>query len=152
MKHSKWFGFLVFALALLLLSGANAQMDSAAAVVFTASLSGDNVVPAVSTDASGTAVAVLKGNLLVVGGTYEGLSSDIAVEIRGGFHIHQGAAGENGGIVFEVGNDGGTAGTFSGAFVLTDEQMTALKDGLFYLQLHTANNKPGELRGQLSMQ
>ncbi|UCH25641.1 MAG: CHRD domain-containing protein [Trueperaceae bacterium] len=124
-------------------TGASAQE------VFVADLSGDQVNPAVSTDASGTAVALLVGNVLVVGGTYDDLSSAVASQIAGGLHIHEAERGSNGGVVFVVSNDGGTAGTFSGTFILSDEQVAALQAGHYYLNLHTANHNPGEIRGQL---
>ncbi len=134
-----------------LVTTAAAQMGPA--IVFNATLSGDQVVPdAIDTEASGVAVAVLDGNLLVVGGTYQGLSSDVAAEIAGGLHIHLAARGENGGVVVPVGNAGGTEGSFSLAIMLDDEQVEQLKAGLFYLNLHTLNNQPGEIRGQLDMQ
>lgn len=117
---------------------------------FNAQLSGDNVVPAVETDASGYAVALLVGNTLHVGGSYSGLSTPIASQIRGGVHIHMAAPGENGPIVFELSNTAGINGTFQGEFELNDEQMQALMDGTLYVQLHTEMHNPGELRGALT--
>ncbi len=128
---------------------ASAQMGDGPSV-FKAELSGANVVPAVDTAASGMVLAVLDGNLLVIGGTYQGLSTPIAAEIAGGVHIHMAAAGENGGVIFPVANDGGTEGSFSGVFTLSDEQVEALEGSMLYVQIHTAEHNPGELRGQLS--
>ncbi|MGO8832881.1 MAG: CHRD domain-containing protein [Roseiarcus sp.] len=39
---------------------------------------------------------------------------------------------------------------FKGSAVLTDEQAKAFADGLVYFNIHTAQNKPGEIRGQLA--
>ncbi len=39
---------------------------------------------------------------------------------------------------------------FKGSAVLTDVQAKAFADGLVYFNIHTAQNKPGEIRGQLA--
>jgi hypothetical protein len=138
------------AVAMIAIGGiASAQMMTSEVTVFTAELSGDSVVPSVSTMASGWAVAVLHGTTLVVGGQYADLGSDLATDVRGGGHIHQAAAGETGRIVVELAPVGARSGNFSGVFELTAEQVQALQDGLFYVQVHTADHKPGELRGHL---
>jgi hypothetical protein len=118
-------------------------------IYFTAQLSGDNVVPAVDTMATGQAMAILVDSTLYVGGTYTGLSTPVATQIRGGAHIHMGAEGENGPIVFELTIEGGTSGTFDGRFDLTEEQIDTLQNGQYYVQIHTEQHNPGELRGQL---
>lgn len=139
------FGFLTLVLVAVL---GMAQAQSSPNF-FNAELSGDNVVPAVETDASGYAVALLVGNTLHVGGSYSGLSTPVATAIRGGVHVHMAAPGENGPIAFDLSNTAGTNGTFQGEFELNDEQMQALMDGMLYVQLHTEMNNPGELRGTL---
>jgi hypothetical protein len=138
---------LVFALGLFAVG--QAQMMAHDTSVFVGSLGGDQVVGGVDTAASGTIAAVLDGNLLVIGGSYSGLSSPIAGDIAGGIHIHLGARGENGGVAFPVANDGGTEGTFSGVFMLSDEQVEQLQGELFYINVHTANFNGGEVRGQV---
>ncbi len=149
MKNIKKISLLASILFFSLLMVASAQMPGEPQV-FTAALSGDDVVPAVNTEASGMVVAVLDGDLLVIGGNYEGLSSNVATQIRGGVHVHEAAKGENGGIVFELGNDGGTSGTFSGAFLLDEHGQEDFLAGNYYVQIHTENNNPGELRAQLA--
>ena len=122
---------------------------TAQVTLFSADLSGSNVVPAVDTQATGWAVAVLRDHTLVVGGTFSGLGSDLATEVKGGAHIHQGASDANGGIVFELTASGTRDGTFSGTFQLDDTQVQSLKDGQLYVQLHSEDHKSGVLRGQL---
>jgi hypothetical protein len=39
---------------------------------------------------------------------------------------------------------------FNGSATLTDDQAKAFADGLVYFNIHTAQNKPGEIRGQLA--
>ena len=40
-------------------------------------------------------------------------------------------------------------GTLTGDAVLSDDQETQLLDGLWYINLHTVLNGPGEIRGQI---
>ncbi len=150
---SRWLFLSAITISLTLFLGAQAQMSAHMPTIFVATMDGNNVVPdQVDSNGQGVALAVLDGNLLVVGGTYRELSAEVAVDIAGGLHIHLGAVGENGGVVFPVANDGGTEGTFSGVFMLDEDQVAALMDGLLYLNLHTLNNQPGEIRGQLEPQ
>ena len=138
-------------LIIALFSVASGQMGDGP-VVMTFSVSGEQVLNAVDTMGTGSGIAVLDGHLLVIGGTYSGLSSDVATDIAGGIHIHLGARGENGGVVFPVDNTGGTEGTFNGAFMLDDDQVQQFLEGLFYINIHTLNNMPGEIRGQVKSQ
>lgn len=116
---------------------------------FTADLSGANVVPPVDTTATGWAVAILSGRLLQVDGAFSGLSSDLAVALRGGVHIHHAVADDIGPILFQLDHDGVRSGTFSGVFSLDDLQIQQLRDGEFYVQVHSVDHGAGELRGQL---
>ncbi len=138
-------------IALFSVASASGQMGDGP-VVMTFSIGGEQVLNAVDTMGTGSGIAALDGHLLVIGGTYSGLSSDVATDIAGGIHIHLGARGENGGVVFPVGNTGGTEGAFSGAFMLDDDQVQQFLDGLFYINIHTLNNMPGEIRGQVEGQ
>ncbi|UCH24270.1 MAG: CHRD domain-containing protein [Trueperaceae bacterium] len=131
---------------------------------FTATLSSDQLVNPVETDGAGTVIAVLLGNQLVVTGSYQNLRSPVNTAVAGGANVRMAPPGEDGqGVRLEaeqpffgsgksmgLKTDGGRSGTFSGVFVLNDEQIEALGDGLFYVQLYTIRNSSGELRGQLS--
>jgi|GEM_PF-4447920 len=117
--------------------------------VFTAELSPQNVVPPVHTGASGFAVAVLSGHRLDVLGSFLALSSPVAREIRGGAHIHQGGPSDNGPILYSLSVDGTVAGSIRGSFQLTDAQVKALQAGDLYIQIHSEQHKPGEMRAQL---
>jgi transforming growth factor-beta-induced protein len=108
-------------------------------------LSGDQEVPPVETDATGSATVGLFGNnTLFVKGTFSGF------EIGGpGAHIHGPApAGENAGILFDLTFDNDT-NSFSGIFALDDEQVGFFNDGLLYINLHSEANPAGEIRGQI---
>lgn len=76
-------------------------------------------------------------------GTYADLTGP---EIAAHFH-GPAAAGANAGVMAPV---DAKQSPFKGSAVLTDEQAKAFADGLVYFNIHTAQNKPGEIRGQLA--
>ena len=129
-------------------------------LTFTAVSTGDNLVTPVETAGSATAVAVLVGNQLVVSGVYQDLgsraqSANLRLASPGEDGPGLRLSADQGGIFGESTSRmnltvyGDRAGTLSGAFVLTDEQVQDLKAGLFYVQIYSALNPSGELRGQL---
>ena len=119
---------------------------------FTALLRGENEVPAVETMALGGASATLDGTTLVVTGTFAGLSSDYLFA-----HLHRGAEGENGPVAYTLTLapptfGGVTEGSFpaaSNTFTVTPAFADSLRNGLVYVNIHSADNPDGELRGQL---
>jgi hypothetical protein len=62
-------------------------------------------------------------------------------------HLHLGAVGVNGGIVVPLNPT--SANTFTGTGTLTPAQATALSSGGTYVNVHTAANPGGEIRGQV---
>lgn len=119
-------------------------------------LLGVNEVPAVITTAGGSVVVEREGNTITLSGSFSGLSGPIATQILGGAHLHLGIAGRNGPVQFplnmEISADM-TAATFeadSNVYVLTDEQLAALDDEMFYVNVHSSEVLSGELRGQLT--
>jgi hypothetical protein len=114
---------------------------------FHASLSGAQEVPPVA--GSGTASADFKldaaTKTLTWTVTYSGLSSDAVAS-----HIHGPAAlGANAGVEVNLAPNG-MASPLTGSAVLTDAQITDLSSGNTYINIHTANNKGGEIRGQIT--
>lgn len=110
---------------------------------FSARLTGANEVPANASAATGTAVAFLHqpDNRLVYMVDTTGLANVTAA------HVHNGAVGVNGPVVFPLNGGGGVYGGVSGR--LTTAQInTAMADG-FYVNVHTAAFPGGEIRGQL---
>jgi len=119
------------------------------------------VPPNPFTSAFGSAGAVLVGDQLVVRGDYSNLSSplrDYATDpldppnpaITSGIHIHQGESTANGPFQYalEVSPEQSQrAGRFGGNYTLTAEQMQALAAGNLYVDIHTQQNRAGELRG-----
>jgi hypothetical protein len=63
-------------------------------------------------------------------------------------HIHQGAKGQNGPVIVPLTKNGDTYTVPAGA-KLNETQMSALKAGNLYVNVHSAANKGGEVRGQL---
>jgi hypothetical protein len=76
-------------------------------------------------------------------GTYSGLTGP---EIAAHFH-GPAAVGANAGVMVPV---EANSSPFKGSSVLTDEQAKAFADGMIYFNIHTAQNKGGEIRGQLA--
>ena len=106
-------------------------------------LSGAEEVPPLSVPGSGS------GSFRVADdGTITG--SVTTKEVQGTMaHIHQGAKGQNGPVIIPLTKSGDTYTVPPGA-KLTDAQMKAFKEGNLYVNVHTARNKGGEVRGQLN--
>lgn len=124
------------------------------AVVFEAWLAGINEVPPMPTTAGGGVIAILDGRTLLLGGAYAGLTSDLAVEIAGGAHVHRGGPEGNGPVLRPLSIDTVDArnGAFrveSNTFVLTPGGIDSLHDGMLYVNVHSVDRRGGELRGQL---
>jgi hypothetical protein len=135
-------------LLLVVACGPRAEIDTE---TVTAELAGENEVPAVATMASGEVSAVLTGLTLVVEGAFEGLMSDLTEIAGSSAHVHEAAAGANGGVVFvlDVASTDQRSGTLSGEFELTAAQREAFRAGDYYVNIHTEGNPSGELRAQL---
>lgn len=116
------------------------------AVNFSAVLSGADEVPAVSTAATGSVTATLQGRSLTIKGTFSGLSAAPSEA-----HIHEGAAGANGPVVFPLTIQTVTtdSGSFNQTTELTDAQVNILESDRYYINVHTTNYPDGEIRGQL---
>ena len=105
-------------------------------------MSGSQEVPPVNTAASGTASITVAADKSVSGTvTTTGVASVAA-------HIHDGAAGKNGPVIVPLTKDGDTYRVPAGA-KLTEAQMASFKAGNLYINVHSAANPDGEIRGQL---
>ena len=114
-------------------------------ILFTASLTGGNEVPAVTSKGTATAWAVLNSDMtsLTFHITYAQLDSTFTAA-----HFHSGKAGSNGGVVFPITTfQGNTAtGTWNN---LPDSIITQLLNGDIYMNVHSLAHPNGEIRGQL---
>ncbi len=132
---------LLIAVALLTLS-ACAGMGGGSGKSVGVRLTGAEEVPPVSASGSGTGNITVNDDGTVSGSvTTTGVQGTMA-------HIHQGAKGQNGPVIVPLAKNGDTYTVPSGA-KLTDAQMQAFKAGNLYVNVHTAANKGGEVRGQL---
>jgi hypothetical protein len=97
---------------------------------------------------SGNVTAVLNSDArtLTVSGNFSGLTGPAT-----GAHIHGPAPeGESAGVVFPLRVDNAASGSLSGTWEnMTAEQVQQLRDGLYYVNVHTEMNPPGEIRAQL---
>jgi len=124
-----------------LLSGA-ARADQ---INFKADLSGASEVPPVTSAGKGAATASLDTAAKTLNWTvtYSGLSGPATAG-----HIHGPAApGANAGVLVPF--TGALVSPIKGSATLTDAQTSDLQAGRTYVNLHTADNKGGEIRGQL---
>ena len=64
-------------------------------------------------------------------------------------HIHEGFAGQNGGIIIALGL-GSSTNTFVSPENSTARNVVGLLNGNYYFNVHSAENAPGEVRGQLA--
>lgn len=105
-------------------------------------LSGGTEVPPNASSGSGTAKFELNGSNLKWTVSYQGTTGLVTAG-----HIHGPApAGANAGVVIPFSS---TVSPIIGNATLTAAQLADLKAGLYYVNLHTAANPAGELRGQI---
>lgn len=108
-----------------------------------AKLSGGQEVPAVNTQASGTAKIQVASDRTVKGGvTTTGVDGTAA-------HIHMGARGQNGGVIVTLVKSAANAWSVPDNARLSDAQYEAYKAGNLYVNVHSAAHRGGEIRGQL---
>ena len=109
-------------------------------------LTGAQEVPPVTTSGSGTVDSTFdkSTNTLTWTVTYSGLSGPVTAG-----HIHgPAAAGANAGVVIPFTGD--LSSPIKGKATLTAAQVADLTAGRYYVNLHTAKNPGGEIRGQLT--
>ncbi|HTZ36594.1 MAG TPA: CHRD domain-containing protein [Stellaceae bacterium] len=119
--------------------------SQAAVETFHATLNGPSEVPPVTTAATGAASVNFDPatKQVTYNVTYSGLSGPAAAA-----HIHCGALpGANSGVAVAFPSP---ASPITGTATLTDAQAADLEAGKCYINVHTAANKGGEIRGQLT--
>jgi plastocyanin len=103
----------------------------------------------VATDAVGSGLFRLEGNLLTFNVSYEGLSGvATAAHIHGPASAHT-AAGVLINLAPHNGGAFGTSGILSGTVELTEPQRAQVLNGMTYVNLHTEQHPGGEIRGQI---
>jgi hypothetical protein len=106
-------------------------------------LTGDQEVPAVSTAAKGTGTITVGADKSVSGSV---TTKDIAGIAA---HIHLASPGKNGPPVIPLTKTSDNVWSVPEGSKLTDEQYASYKAGDLYVNVHSADHKPGEIRGQL---
>lgn len=110
-------------------------------------LDGSQEVPSVDTAGDGFASM-----------TFDEASNEISwdIEFSGlsgpatGAHFHGPAAeGVNADVQVSIGDVSGLSSPMEGSAVFTDDQASDLLDGMMYINIHTAANPGGEIRGQV---
>ena len=105
-------------------------------------LTGDQEVPPVKTVGVGSGFFAI-GNDKSISGSVNtaGITGTVA-------HIHEGAPGKNGPVIIPLTKKGDTYSVPAG-LKLTDGQLATFEAGNLYVNVHSAANPGGELRGQL---
>jgi CHRD domain len=106
-------------------------------------LSGAQEVPPVTTNATGSGTIVIWADKSVSGSVTTSGVAGIAA------HIHMGAVGKNGPVIVPMTKTSDNEWTIQAGAKLTDEQYASFKAGDLYVNVHSAANKGGEIRGQL---
>jgi hypothetical protein len=107
------------------------------------SLTGSEETPPVTTSASGTGTITVAKDKSVSGTIKTSGVDGIAA------HIHVGAPGESGPPIITLTKGADGTWTVPPGSKLTDEQYASFKSGKLYVNVHSAEHKPGEIRAQL---
>ena len=106
-------------------------------------LAGDQEVPAVTTAAKGSGTVMVGDDMSVKGSiTTTGITATAA-------HIHMAAGGKNGPVIVPMVKSGDNGWAFAPDAKMNADQMKAFKAGETYINVHSAANPGGEIRGQL---
>jgi len=122
-----------------------AGMDSTSATAADVKvhLTGAEEAPPVTTSASGTGTITIAADKSVSGSVKTtGIDGTMA-------HIHVGAPGESGPPIITLTKGADGVWSVPSGSKLTDEQYASYKAGNLYVNVHSAEHKPGEIRAQL---
>lgn len=119
----------------------------AAVVNLKATLSAASEVPPNASKGTGSVTATFDtaSKKLTYHGTYKDLSGPATAA-----HFHTGEPGKNGGVAVPIFGGANAKSPFAGEATLTDAQASDLLAGKMYVNIHTAANKAGEIRGQVT--
>jgi len=106
-------------------------------------LTGAEETPAVTTSATGEGkISIAKDGSVKGSVKTKGIVGTAA-------HIHEAPAGKAGPPVITLQKSGDDTWTVPEGAKLTEAQLKSFKDGNLYVNVHSAEHKPGEIRGQL---
>lgn len=117
---------------------------SAEVVNLKADLKASSEVPPTNSKGSGSVTATYDtaSKKLSWKGSYKDLTGPATAA-----HFHTGEIGKNGAVTVPISPN---ASPFEGSATLTDAQAADLLGGRMYVNVHTAENKAGEIRGQVT--
>lgn len=143
------FQWLLFACTLLFVFSCKKSDDARPAsntVAFAATLSGASEVPANASTATGSASITYNTitKIMTVVVTYSGLTATAA-------HIHQGAAGANGSVIFPFASPVTSPINYTSIALDATQEATLYANG-YYVNVHSATYGGGEIRGQIIKQ
>lgn len=130
--------------SLLTACGGDSGTPTSSIVVKTASLNGAQETPAVTTAATGSAVFTIDMSSGAIQGSVTTTGMDGVVA-----HIHEGPVGTASPVIVPLTQ--GPPGTWSvpADTMLTASQLDSLRNGNLYVNVHSAANPNGEIRGQI---
>ncbi len=113
-------------------------------VTFLATLNGASETPANASMATGSATFTYNKNTYILTGsvTFDGITPTNA-------HIHKGAVGVPGGVIFPLGSVPFTSPISFTSEPLDATQRADLLANMYYVNIHSADFPGGEIRGQL---
>src|ERR1700680_4663896 len=117
-------------------------IGSASAADVKLKLTGAEETPPVTTSASGTGTITIAADKSV-SGTIKTMGIDGTVA-----HIHVGAPGEAGPVIITLTKGADGVWSVPAGSKLTDEQYASFKAGQVYVNVHSAEHHPGEIRAQ----
>lgn len=133
-------GAVAFAVLAATACATTSDMNAASGV----KLAGAQEVPAVTSMASGSGSIMVAADHSVSGSvTTTGIEGKAA-------HIHQAASGMNGPVIVPLTKTGDATWSVPAGAKLTDDQYTSYQAGNMYVNVHSAANPGGEIRGQLN--
>src|SRR5688572_12283833 len=141
--HARIVSFVAFALAAFLTAASSADAQT---LKLQAKLDAAQEVPTNDSKGKGTADLTYDTTTknLTWTITFDGLTGPAAVA-----HFHGPAeAGKNAGVALLIGQN--PTSPIKGTATLTDAQAADLMAGRWYINVHTAANKAGEIRGQVT--
>jgi hypothetical protein len=122
-----------------------AAPSMAATMTFKANLAAASEVPPNDSKGKGAVTATYDDSTKTL--TWKGTYSDLTGPATAAHFHGPGAVGKNAGVMVPITPNGPS---FEGTATLNDAQAKALMDGDMYVNVHTAANKGGEIRGQLT--
>jgi hypothetical protein len=124
------------------MSAFGAYSSTAVAADVKVVLAGDQEVPPVKSAGSGSGSITVGADKSITGSvTTTGIAGTAG-------HVHEAAAGKNGPVIIALTKNGDTY-TVPAGTKLSDAQYASYEAGNLYVNVHTAANAGGEMRGQL---